>query len=151
MGKLNEAAAPSMNKLSEVVGAACSFSADTPVETETDERAISLVRAGERVLAYDEATGLTGYYTVTAVWAHDDPVVTYVAVDGEVIAATPEHPFCTPMHGWLSAGELWPDVLVRNAAGEFEPVRWVQSVACSQPMYNLTVDVAHTFFVGNQQ
>ena len=114
-------------------------------------QAISSVVTGTLVLAYDEATGETGYYTVTAVWAHEDPVVTYVAVGAEVIEATPEHPFYTPMHGWLTAGELWAGVLVRDAAGAYEPVDWVVSVAQPQPqtMWNLTVDAAHTFFVGD--
>ncbi|MEZ4731659.1 MAG: hypothetical protein R3E79_31455 [Caldilineaceae bacterium] len=26
------------------------------------------------MLAWDEASGTTGYYTITAVWAHEDPV-----------------------------------------------------------------------------
>jgi YD repeat-containing protein len=51
-----------------------SFSADTPVATDHGEQPISAVHVGDHVLAYDEATGATGNYTVTAVLVHRDPV-----------------------------------------------------------------------------
>jgi hypothetical protein len=46
---------------------------------------------------------------------------------------------------------LWSGALVRDAAGEYGVVQWVTSITRTQPMYNLTVAVAHTFFVGDGQ
>jgi hypothetical protein len=53
------------------------------------------------MLAYDEATGETSTYTVTATWEHTDPVVTTVTLDGEELETTPEHPFYVPLRGWV--------------------------------------------------
>lgn len=50
-----------------------SFSADTPVMRDAGAVPISQVAVGDRVLAYNEATGATDYYTVTAVIVHIDP------------------------------------------------------------------------------
>ena len=133
------------------LGALCSFSADTPVTTDNGEHAIGTLRIGDHVLAYDEALGAIGYYTVTAVMVHDDPVIAYVSINSSLIETTPEHPFYTPMHGWVNAGDLWSGVMVRDAAGEYGVVQWVTSITRTQPMYNLTVAVAHTFFVGDGQ
>ena len=49
----------------------------------TGERLIGSVAVGERVLAYDEATGETDYYAVTTAWSHADVV----------LVTTPEHLF----------------------------------------------------------
>ena len=62
-----------------------SFSADTPVMTDQGEVPISQVAVGDRVLAYNEATGETGYYTVTAVIAHIDPSLLELTIDGEIL------------------------------------------------------------------
>ncbi len=50
-----------------------SFSADTPVATPDGEIAISAIVTGTVVLAYDEASGTTGAYAVTATIHHTDP------------------------------------------------------------------------------
>ncbi len=75
-----------------MLGAVCSFSADTLVSTEQGLIPISDVAIGEYILAYNEATGETGYYTVEAVWAHLDHYVVHLTIDGDEIETTPEHP-----------------------------------------------------------
>lgn len=52
---------------------------------------------------------------------------------------------------WVDAGELTVGDDVRQADGSTGEVQAVVVVQRSQPMYNLTVAVAHTFFVGEQQ
>ena len=91
-----------------------SFSADTPVMTAEGEVAISEIAVGDLVLAYNEATGETGYYTVTAVISHVDPSIVELTIDGETLETTAEHPFyvvagappaLSLVEGWLATGE----------------------------------------------
>ena len=137
-----------------------SFSADTPVLTAAGEVAISEIAVGDLVLAYNEATGETGYYTVTAVIAHVDPSIVELTIDGETLETTAEHPFYV-MAGapwlatgetqgrWVNAGELEVGDTIRQADGTTGMVQAVVVVQRRQPMYNLTVAAAHTFFVGD--
>jgi hypothetical protein len=130
--------------------------------TAEGEVPISAIQVGDLVLAYDEETGETGYYTVTAVMVHIDPTIVYLTIDGETIETTPEHPFYVMESApwlatgetkgrWVDAGELHVGDAVRQADGTTGMVQAVVVVERSQPMYNLTVAVAHTFFVGEQQ
>lgn len=129
----------------------CSFTKDTPVATEDGKKAIGLIAIGDYVLAWNEANGSVNYYPVTAVLVHEDKVVTELVLDGEWIETTPEHPFFTEEEGWLPADELKTGMHVRQADGDYEVV-WLQwNIHKTQEMYNLTVDTAHTFFVGDGQ
>lgn len=131
--------------------AACSFSGDTEVATAEGEVAIAEIEPGDAVLAYDQETGATGYYPVTAVWSHEDPVVVRLTIDGELIETTSEHPFYVAGQGWLPADDLRTGSLVRDAGGTYDAVEAVAVVRSPQVMYNLTVAAAHTYFVGGGQ
>ncbi|GIV97687.1 MAG: hypothetical protein KatS3mg057_2344 [Herpetosiphonaceae bacterium] len=106
-----------------------SFSADTRVVTGDGPVPIAEVEEGDLVLAYNEATGETGYYTVTAVMVHADPVVVELTIDGELIATTPEHPFYALERGWVEAGELRAGDEVRRADGTTGTVGFLEVVA----------------------
>ncbi|HEX6291760.1 MAG TPA: RHS repeat-associated core domain-containing protein [Herpetosiphonaceae bacterium] len=132
-------------------GKGCSFSGDTPVSTEDGAKPIRDIKVGDRVLAYNEVLDSTGSYTVTAVWSHHDPVVERLTIDGEQLETTPEHPFYTEEHGWVPAGHLQVGAHVRTADGTPGTVQAVEFAHDPQPMYNLTVDQAHTYYVGEEQ
>ena len=144
-----------LGKLGKVLGAPCmnSFSVDTEVATLEGPQAIGSLEVGDLVLAYDEETGTTGYYRVTAVLVHEDPVIEYLTIDGEQLQTTPEHPFYTQEAGWewVDGGSLWRGAHVRKADGRYGVVQAVEMVQQPQVMYNLTVAEAHTFFVGDGQ
>jgi hypothetical protein len=127
-----------------------SFSADTLVWTEDGKRPIAEIKVGDMVLAYDEATGETGYFTVTDVLVHYDPGTILLTIDGETIETTGEHPFFTWQRGWVNAGDLQPGDWIYNTDQSYGVVESVVVEAEPQVMYNLTVDVAHTFFVGDE-
>lgn len=155
---LDEAAEKLMRQADEVIEDAipkprprCSFSEETLVATENGYIPISDVEIGDYVLAYDEATGEIGYYPVTATWAHEDPVIVYLTIDDETIETTPEHPFYTANGEWVPAGELQPRSEIYKADGSYGVVENVAFVYQLQPMYNLTVATAHTYFVGDGQ
>jgi RHS repeat-associated protein len=129
-------------------GAFCSFSADTQVATDQGQRPISTLKEGDNVLAYDQQSGTTETHKVQAVLKHDDPVIVHLTIDDEQIETTPEHPFYTLERGWVNAGELKVGEHVRKADGGYGRVQKVEREQRQQTMYNLTVEKAHTFFVG---
>ncbi|MBI4493717.1 MAG: hypothetical protein HY690_13075, partial [Chloroflexi bacterium] len=128
-----------------------SFSADTPVQTADGPRPIASLKVGDLVLAYDEATGSLGLYPITELISYEDEQVVKLAIDGEVLATTPEHPFFTLEHGWLPAQALTAGLHVRKSDGGFGIVHALALEHQPQRMYNLTVEGAHTFFVGDGQ
>jgi hypothetical protein len=119
----------------------------------TDEGFVFIgeLQAGDYVLAFNEATGEIGYYPILAVWAHEDRVIQYLTIDGEQIVTTPNHPFQTGTGEWLPAGELQVGDTIHTAQGGTGIVQAITFVYQPQPMYNLTVATAHTYFVGNGQ
>jgi hypothetical protein len=126
-----------------------SFSEDTTVVTPDGDVPISELEVGDTVMAYDETTGVTGEYEITDTISHEDPVIVHLTIDGELIETTAEHPFYTDDGEWVNAGELEVGELIYSLDGEFGAVESVVFVADPQQMYNLTVDEAHTFFVGD--
>jgi len=145
----------------QAVNTICSFSEETLVATSEGLKPISELKAGELVLAYNEATGETGYYPILDVFAHNDPQLVFLTIDGETITTTPEHPFYEAESApWLASGEFrynWTPAeglkvgdFVRSADGTLGRVAKVQMVDRQQVMYNLTVAEAHTFFVGEE-
>ncbi|NWJ95890.1 MAG: hypothetical protein HXX20_08920 [Chloroflexi bacterium] len=138
----------------DVSSASCrpnSFSPDTPVATSNGEKPIGEVQVGEQVLAYNEASGTNGNYTVQAVLVNNDPAEVFLTIDGEKIETTPEHPWYTEDKGWVNAGELRIGEHIRKANGSSGEVQSLEFVRKPKVMYNLTVEQAHTFFVGEQQ
>ena len=127
----------------------CSFSEDTLVMTEEGLMPISEVDVGELVLAFNEATGEIGYYPVTATWAHLDPIIVELTIDGEVVWTTPEHPFYTADGDWEAVFELQVGEEIQQADGTTGVVEGVVYHARPQMMYNMTVATAHTYFVGD--
>jgi hypothetical protein len=68
-------------------------------------------------------------------------------IDGERIVTTPTHPYITP-DGWSEAQNLVPGEEVLRRGGErgtIVALYWTYSLA---QRHDLTVDVAHSFFVG---
>ncbi len=122
--------------------------APTPSLPHRRRRADQQIDSGDHVLAYDQATGTTGSYTVTAVLVHTDTTQVHLTIDGEQIETTPEHPFFTQGRGWVDASDLRAGDHVRRADGSTGQVQVIEVEQQAQVMYNLTVAVAHTFFVG---
>jgi hypothetical protein len=131
-----------------LAGVACSFSADTLVSTIDGYETIAQLMRGELVLAYNEATGEIGYYPITAVWSEQHFIIEYITVDGERIATTPKHPFFIQPGKWVAAGELQVGDHIRKADGSYGEVQAIEFIYQPQPMYNLSVAEAHTYFVG---
>ena len=125
----------------------CSFGADTLVSTLAGQKPIYRVQPGDLVLAYNESAQARGYYTVTSVFAHLDPVVVKLTIGGDIVQTTPEHPFYAESQ-WVPASDLIPGDRIISASGEAGAIQQVQTLNQPQVMYNLTVAKAHTYFVG---
>ena len=128
-----------------------SFSPETLVATNTGEKPIGEVKVGDQVLAYDEASGTNGNYPVQAVLINDDPAEVFLSINGETVETTPEHPWYTEDRAWVNAGELRLGEHIHKADGSYGSVQSIKIVYKPKIMYNLTVEKAHTFFVGQQQ
>ena len=63
----------------------------------------------------------------------------------------PEHPFCVEGTGRTEASDLQIGDPIRKADGTTGEVELIEIKETSQEMYNLTVDTAHTFYVGEGQ
>ena len=99
--------------------------------------------------AYNEETGEIGLYPVTDTFAHLDPLIVYLVIDGELVETTPEHPFYTSDSVWVDAGELEIGDEIRTNSWDVGVVEEMYTIARPQMMYNFTVEAAHTYFVGD--
>ena len=116
----------------------------------------------ELMLVDNETTGKIEVQPITETISHVDPAIVLLTIAGELIETTAEHPFYELESApWLAVGQTegrWTDALelkagdrVWKADGASGVVQAVAVVPVQQPMYNLTVAEAHTFFVGDGQ
>ncbi len=70
-------------------------------------------------------------------------------IDGEIVETTPEHPFYTAEGEWVNAADLQVGDQIHSLEGEYGTVERVTVITQTETMYNLTVNEAHTFFVGD--
>ncbi len=110
----------------------CSFVPGTLVATPEGLVPIEALAVGDQVLARDEATGAQDAQRVLraySAWHEAVLVLEVVTADGTVerLVTTEEHPFWVEGTGWVVAATL---------------------IATPRLTYNLTVEAAHTFFVG---
>jgi YD repeat-containing protein len=160
-------------------GGACkinSFSRDTLVRTISGLVAIGSLTLGTPVLAFNEQTNQNGYYPITDIISHGTKGqgVTFLTITdpeqgnkSEYLTTTPEHPFYIQAQAdaqarpkpvgheelsshWVGAGHLQVGDKVKQADGSTGTVSNVFTFQQTQEMFNLTVDTAHTFYVGSQ-
>jgi RHS repeat-associated protein len=126
-----------------------SFSPDTTVATRAGPIPISNLHVGDQVLAYDPKTGETKAHTVDAVMVNLDPVVEHLDTSAGSIETTPNHPFFTADRSWVEAGSLLPGERLRTDSGTDAVVVGFTLEATPSAMWDLTVNTAHSFFVGS--
>lgn len=130
------------------------FVAGTPVVTADGERPIESIRAGDRVLARDAATGETAVREVVRRFVTPGKEVLRLTVrsedDGvsETLGVTPGHPFRVAGRGWVGAGELAVGDELESAGGGRLRVAAVERTGERETVYNFEVEGVHTYFVG---
>jgi hypothetical protein len=124
------------------------FAAGTPVRTLTGPRPIESLDIGDQVLTQDPHSGALSFRPVVAA-VHNKPDKVYkIDLGEEPIRATAIHRFWKAGKGWVRASDLQPGDRIRSVGG----VATVKAVAPAdiEPVYNLTVLQAESFFVGSQ-
>ena len=163
---------------SQTGGQACStvnqcFKEGTLVETEEGLKPIEEIAVGDKVLAYDEATGEQAYKPVVRLFRNTTKEWQYVYIEGETepIISTPGHKYYLPENNvrredtralehvsyvdlsekWVSACDLKPGDKVLLSDGKYGIVEKTVSIQLSVPetTYNLEVADFHTYYVGN--
>jgi RHS repeat-associated protein len=127
-----------------------SFAGDTLVRLAGGgTKRIDQVRPGDQVLATDPTTGRTEFQPVTDVIVGEGrkDLVEITTNTGEVVA-TQNHPiWAADLNRWVDAGDLLPgnELLSpsRGATTVIETHEWTEE----RRVYNLTVDVLHTYYV----
>jgi hypothetical protein len=116
-------------------------------------RPIEELKPGDRVKATDPQTGKTVVRAVVATHINLDLDLTdlVVSVHGsgdKTIKTTQSHPFWSESRqDWVEAAQLLPGESLRAYDGSRLTVRDVRSYVGNARMYDLTVDVDHTYYV----
>ena len=129
----------------QTVGHSC-FAAGTLVKTRLGDKPIETLCAGDVLLTRDTTSGGLSFHPVLAVF-HNPPAETLrVSLDSSAVVATGIHRFWRVGKGWTMARDLKPGDLVRLVGRTAK----VQSVSTDkvQPVFNLEIAGAHSFFVG---
>jgi hypothetical protein len=116
---------------------------------------IEHVVVGDLVWAWDNSAGRLVQRRIRRLFRHKGKAILRVLFNRadveEAIDATTEHPFWVEGKGWVSAGELKPnDVLKRIDRGEPVRVRCVTDLRRTADVFNFEVDGVHNYFVGRE-
>ncbi|HEX7956913.1 MAG TPA: RHS repeat-associated core domain-containing protein, partial [Pyrinomonadaceae bacterium] len=140
------------------------FVAGTLVQTANGSRPIEEIKAGDKVLSWNEKSGRTEYKHVRQVFERETEGVLEVAVAGEEsmpLGVTEEHPFYVrraprsdlsgeddPEGHWKFAGDLRAGDEVRRPSGEWVKVVSIKSRDGKVTVHNFEVADNHNYFVG---
>lgn len=126
------------------------FIAGTSVLSSVGLVNIENIRVGDKVYAYDEETGEVALKTVVNTFENESRELVHVFVKGEEIVCTNEHPFYSPIKGWISACKLRAGDILVSLKGAYVIVEQVQHEILENPVkvYNFEVEDFHTYYVG---
>jgi hypothetical protein len=124
------------------------FGAGTPVVTLDGPRPIETLQVGDRVLAQDPTSGVLTYQPVVALVHTPRHATLRITIedDASPMVVTAIHRFWAPGRGWTMARDLKPGDRLRLVGGTAK-VAAVEPGAV-EPVYNVEVAAAHSFFVG---
>nr|WP_329167716.1 ricin-type beta-trefoil lectin domain protein [Streptomyces sp. NBC_01267] len=109
---------------------------------------IDMINPGDRVLATDPNTGITGSASVTATFSHPaDRLLQITLADGEQILTTPGHRMYVPGHNWVKASGLHAGDFLRTTSGAGDEVTGIRPITTPQTVWDLSVADLHTFYV----
>ena len=103
------------------------------------------------MLSANPETGEIAYKTVEETYINETDELIHVHVNGEIISATPNHPFYVDKFGWILAKNLRAGDILVLSNGEFVVVEWVQHEILENPIkvYNFEVADFHTYYVAD--
>lgn len=123
--------------------------AGTPVVTEAGPKAIESLRVGNRLLAKDIVSGELAFRTVLHTTVRSPQPLKKLHTASDTIVATLGHYFWVSGQGWRMAKELKPGDRLHGVTGTVT----LTDVSDGElaPVYNLVVERANTYFVGNSR
>ena len=126
------------------------FVAGTTVLASTGYAAIETIETGDYVWASDPETGEVALKLVVQTFVNETTELVHVTVKGEEIVCTTEHPFYSPVKGWVAACKLRAGDILVTVNGEYVVVEKVQHEILESPVkvYNFEVEGFHTYYVG---
>jgi hypothetical protein len=143
-----KAPTPEVLRLSRLKGD-CSFSAGTLVTSANGLVPIETIEPGMMVLGWDEETDVTDFYPVNSVFQNWDEQVIMLGIGQDIITTTSGHPFYISGKGWFPAEKLWLGAEIQtNVPEKHAVIHWLQVRNTPMIMYNLEIDQAQTFFIG---
>ena len=129
-----------------------SFEAGTIVHSEFGSKKIQDLQIGDKVWAYNEATGEKSLQKIVHLirGEGDKEVVDITLTSGEVIHSTGEHPFFVLGHlnDWVDANKLQKNNELFGIDGSIYKVKSINTYTKNTKVYNLTIDNDHTYYVG---
>lgn len=126
------------------------FVAGTPVLAACGYIAIEEIKAGDMVWAENPETGEKELKEVVQTFVNETTELIYIQVGSEEIVTTPEHPFYSPIKGWIAACKLRAGDILVLQNGKYVTVEKVQHEILETPItvYNFEVADFHTYYVG---
>ena len=127
------------------------FVAGTLVKAAEGDIPIENIQVGDYVYAHNPETGETELKPVVNTFINEATELVHVFADGEEIICTNEHPFYSPIKGWVEACKLRAGDILVSLNGEYIIVEQVQHEILEAPIkvYNFEVEDFHTYFVGD--
>jgi hypothetical protein len=130
------------------------FGAGTPIATPSGEQAIETLEVGDAVWAFDVERGERALGRVSALHRHEATSLgQLITPDGRALLVTPSHPvYVHERSGFVAARELeGGETLVQLDATDALLTASVSGFVADvahAPVFNLTVEGAHTYFAG---
>ena len=139
--------------ISSVIAFRQCFKEGTLVATEDGLKPIEEIEVGDKVLAYDEATGEQAYKKVVRLFRNTTEEWCHITANGEELVCTGGHPFFVENKGFVSAKDLSVGDILRLSDGALILVSAISIEKLEQPetTYNFEVEDFHTYYVGESE
>ena len=128
------------------------FEAGTLVTTQRGLVAIENIQVGDQVLSRNMLTGENEFKPVLQTFVNEKNEFIRVHVNGEVIKATPEHPFYVVGSGFTQASNLQEGMTLMLSTGEYVIIDQLENDLKDQLVntYNFSVKDNNNYYVGSQ-
>lgn len=112
---------------------------------------IENVKIGDVVLAWNEETRKNEYKPVVETFVNKTTELTHVFVNGQEIISTPQHPFYSPIKGWVPAYQLGVGDVLQMSDGRCSAIEKVECEKLNGTVlvYNFHVEADHTYYVAD--
>lgn len=139
--------------ISSVIAFRQCFKEGTLIATEDGLKPIEEIEVGDKVLAYDEATGEQAYKEVVRLFRNTTEEWYHITANGEELVCTGGHPFFVEDKGFIFAKDLSVGDILRLSDGVLVPISAISVEKLERPetTYNFEVADFHTYYVGENE